>query len=100
MVRRRLGAGRSTEEPYVGRPFDASAVRRLLLVGQLEVALPAGVGVSNASDGDSEERTGLTEMLDESLQTKREDHQAWHDMGFMTPDHVPPTTSQDWESTP
>jgi hypothetical protein len=39
-------------------------------------------------------------MLDESLQTKREDHQAWHDMGFMTPDHVLPTTSQDWESIP
>jgi hypothetical protein len=55
---------------------------------------------SSASGDDAEERTGLTEMLDESLQTKREDHQAWHDMGFMTPDHVLPTTSQDWESIP
>ena len=54
---------------------------------------------SSASGDDAEERTGLTEMLDESLQTKREDNQAWHDLGFMTPGHVLPTTNHDWEST-
>jgi hypothetical protein len=53
---------------------------------------------SSASDDEAEEMTGLTEILDESLQSKREDHKAWHDMGFMTPDHLPPTASQDWES--
>jgi len=50
---------------------------------------------SSASDDEAEELTGLTEMLDESLQSKREDNQAWHDMGFMSPDHLHPTTSQD-----
>lgn len=55
---------------------------------------------SSASDDEAEDMTGLAEMLDESLKTKTEDYQAWHNMGFMTPDHVLPTTSQDWEGTP
>ena len=54
-----------------------------------------GVERSNASDSDSEEWTGLTEMFDESRQTERENNQGWHDMGFMTHYHLLPTKDQD-----
>jgi len=55
---------------------------------------------SNGSDDDADRLRELAGFLDESVETKREDYQGWHDAGFMTPHHVPPTTSQDWESIP
>jgi hypothetical protein len=59
-----------------------------------------GSAWSNGADDDADQLRGLAEFLDESLETKREDYQGWHDAGFMTPHHVLPATSHDWESTP
>jgi hypothetical protein len=55
---------------------------------------------SNGSDDGADQLRELAEFLDESLETKREDYQGWHDACFLTPHHVLPTTNHDWESTP
>lgn len=59
-----------------------------------------GAGWSNDSDDEAAALAGLREMLDEPLMSSTERAVAWHEMGFMTPDHMLPSTSQDWESTP
>lgn len=63
------------------------------------VPLLEGSAWSNVSDDDTEWRREMMDFLDEMSKTRPEDYQAWHDAGFMTPDHVLPTTNYDWEST-
>jgi hypothetical protein len=58
-----------------------------------------GSACSNVANDDTEWRREMTDFLDEMSKTTPEDNQAWHDAGLMTPDHVPPTTNYDWEST-
>jgi hypothetical protein len=58
-----------------------------------------GAGGSNDSDDGATALAGLREMLDEPMMSSTERAVAWHEMGFMTPDHLLPPTSQDWEST-
>ena len=54
----------------------------------------------NDSDDGATALAGLREMLDEPLMSSTERAVAWQEMGFMTPDHILTSTSQDWESTP
>lgn len=53
---------------------------------------------SNAAGDDADQLRALGEFLDDSLETKREDYQGWHDMGFMTPYHPLPTAGDDQAS--
>lgn len=53
---------------------------------------------SNAAGDDADQLRALGEFLDEWLETKREDYQGWHDMGFMTPYHPLPTAGGDQAS--
>lgn len=57
-----------------------------------------GSASSDVSDDDTEWRREMMDFLDDSLETKREDHQGWHDMGFMTPYHPLPTVGDDQPS--
>lgn len=46
----------------------------------------------NAADDGEDQLRALGEFVDESLETKREEYQGWHEMGFMTPYDLPPAT--------
>jgi hypothetical protein len=61
--------------------------------------LTEGAGWSNESEDEgTAQLAGLRKMLDKPLMSSTERSLAWHEMGFMTPDHLLPSTSQDWES--
>lgn len=63
------------------------------------VPRPEAPARSNFSDDDTEWRREMIDFLDEMSRTKPEDYKAWHDAGFMTPDHVLPATNYEWENT-